>query len=1272
MGALWFSKNKNSNAAKLGLLAVVVVAVVVYWRWIFQLSVLTLGDWGFYFPASQKALFALPSIWDPSSMGQISVDSAASVVNMGWGLLAHALSFGLIERILYMWPIVALLALGSYWFIYNQFKSHIAAFVGAIILLLNTPYLILSTGDLTLLIGMAFAPVVFVLFQRTLDQISPRYAVITGLVASLLGFYEFRVFYILLWVLFFYFVFYVANFRPKLIMQEILRRAGVAALSLAVVLLLNAFWILGLAKLNQFVSNNVFATGLFGNNFLNTPEALTLFSPWWTGSQLARFVVQPIPFLEWLVPLLAILGLYVNRKNRTVIFFGFIAVLGLLLTKQVDAPFPSLYPWLFDHLPGFNAFREASKFYMLITISYAVLISGLIEWLWRNRSRRSWLQITSYGVIVVASAIFLMNGKPLIDGSIQALFVGRSVPTDYGVVYKLLNKQSQYFRTIWLPATSHWAFHDALHPDISTSMLSSSTWANIVNGVAAAQSKVGEIAGTAIVSQPFAKELFDMTSSKYIIVPLRDIQDQDDSFGNQDREYYINSLNSFPWLKRINIGTKQVAVYENPSYKPYISALTNIINLASLKDLAPKYNFITSALKAEFAFAPPASHEPSTSLTDLFESPGRNSLSGDTLTTKIPWAVGETAHINTNQGALSYQVVSDVISFTQRLNVGLLAGGKPLGPQADQSAIIGSAPLNAGGEFVLGQGSTLTPVDLTNPAVRDLGIPTSTPVVYSVEPGNHVNNPELENGLWRPIVEDCNDYDSSPIIGMSLVTDDLQVDKVLQLTASRHAACTGPDPISVSPGEQLMVAFDYRVYKGNEAAFQLVWGGANNAISRNYLAVTGSNWRTLRTLVTVPSGATSLRLRLEAFPNEQKPTEGIDRYTNIRISDLTTVDTLPVSVAPQYKSIAVPPDTRQLSVSDSNLSGKNLIPNPSLNNGLWQKTVGDCNNFDSNPDLGMGLDTRDHSVGRQSLELTAKRHIACTGPPAVKVQEGHVYLLSFDYQSPNSTSASYSVSFNDSDDTLINNKNIAISDQKWHTLNQTFTVPFGATQAYITFDADAADPPTTTIINRYDNFRLVEIPNVAGQYYITSGGGQTLKAPSKITYTLVNPTKKLIRITDATTPFYLAMSEAYHPQWRLELANSKSQGGLASWIPWVKPDAIPSKDHFDLDDFLNGWYVDPAALCRDHPAGCTINANGSYNLQLIAEFAPQRWFYVGLVISVTTLLACIGYLFWVWRRRWRVGIQWTSRHIGIPQAWIRAFVKRVRPAVDGIKRRRRH
>ena len=113
----------------------------------------------------------------------------------------------------------------------------------------------------------------------------------------------------------------------------------------------------------------------------------------------------------------------------------------------------------------------------------------------------------------------------------------------------------------------------------------------------------------------------------------------------------------------------------------------------------------------------------------------------------------------------------------------------------------------------------------------------------------------------------------------------------------------------------------------------------------------------------------------------------------------------------------------------------------------------------------------------------------------------------------------------------------------------------------------------------------------------------------------------------------------YPNQWLSKSSPSTKKVGrlFKSWIPWVHPDQVPDAQHFKLDNFLNGWYVDPAKLCTADPNyggltsleikdSCFRNPDGTYNINLIIEFSPQRYFYVGLIVSITTLIACLTYL----------------------------------------------
>ncbi|HWQ59729.1 MAG TPA: hypothetical protein VN420_01115, partial [Candidatus Fimivivens sp.] len=138
-----------------------------------------------------------------------------------------------------------------------------------------------------------------------------------------------------------------------------------------------------------------------------------------------------------------------------------------------------------------------------------------------------------------------------------------------------------------------------------------------------------------------------------------------------------------------------------------------------------------------------------------------------------------------------------------------------------------------------------------------------------------------------------------------------------------------------------------------------------------------------------------------------------------------------------------------------------------------------------------------------------------------------------------------------------------------------------------------------------------------------------------------NPTNTEISITKASHPFYLNMREGYNSNWKLELNNNTNHGVFRSWIPFVSPDEISAKYHYRYDGYLNGWYVDPVDICGTNgnlKEGCKINEDGTYNIEMTVEFFPQRWFYLGLLISGTTLAGCLGYLGYdfVKRRKRRV------------------------------------
>ena len=174
------------------------------------------------------------------------------------------------------------------------------------------------------------------------------------------------------------------------------------------------------------------------------------------------------------------LGLYLNRKNKNILFFGTIALLGIFLTKQVAPPFPDTYLWLFENFPGFNAFREASKFYLLIILGFSVLIAGFVDWIWKNLDDKGFQYYAKYASIIIIAGIFLWNTKPIITTEFGTLFVQREKPQEYAIFKDFVLKQDSYFRTLWLPTSSRWSIYTNNHPAVNTVSMINTNWSSFI------------------------------------------------------------------------------------------------------------------------------------------------------------------------------------------------------------------------------------------------------------------------------------------------------------------------------------------------------------------------------------------------------------------------------------------------------------------------------------------------------------------------------------------------------------------------------------------------------------------------------------------------------------------------------------------------------------------------------------------------------------------------------------------------------------------------
>jgi hypothetical protein len=1207
-------------------LALLVIDLIVFHEWFFSFSNLTWGDWWFF---SSKGLLTIPYMWDAGTLFGLPLAPSFYPISALGGLLANmGFGFPVIERVLYMWPAVIVGSLGSYYLCRRITKSELAAFVGSIVYVFNTYALRLaSIGHFRIFAAFSFAPLILLFFMKALNEKKYHYAILTGLLSCIASFYDPRVCAIIAIVMVLYAVYHTL-FMEKMTAGLALKNARLTLVPMALVLLTNMYWLLGYWMGGGFSSSPAFTRALAGPGLRDFRHAVALYDGEWISS-------PSVSWFFYLIPVLALLGLVLGRKNRNVVFFGVVALIGILLAKQAGQPFPGLYSWMFNHVPGFKMFREASKFYLLICFGYSVLIAYLAKWLGDRLTRRTWDKAAKYAVVALVLFLFLFNAVSIVTGNCR-LCIPRKMPDDYRILNEFVSEQNSYFRTLGVPMSSRWVdqtqknpmidCHDFMYPTDEIYLSTDTSWARFIGTIkVTAANPLPEIY-TGFIGKPYFGELLADGAFKYVIVPVRDIKNDDDFFGywGINRDAMINALDKAECLKRIDIGTKELAVYEYKGFRPYMYSEDTVFSLDTLSGLDEKYRFAANVLNDRSAFVEgkDASSAGLTMLNNLFEpsEQAEVSVSGAAITDEVdvgPGARNNNVFENTNRRAVSYEAGGGRLQVFSSSIDNLFLNGAPLHfPAGVSGEPVATTAMDPQRDYYLSLGGSMVPVVTGPPRAAGVLAPGQELSLLSSPMGSLVPNGSFEQGPWNEKVLDFNNYDKNPILGMRIAEGRSEGTKAIQLEAARHIAATAQNGIPVNPGSSYLFSIDYQSPNGGNGEYVVSFNPGGTQ-TKETLTMSDTKWHTTSTLIRPPEGTTSLNLALLCSPKAEGQ-KSIVRYDNVKLEEMSVVASYRATGGEGFDSVSAPlkPGKNNLEFRDSSYTFSNLIQNGSFEQGPWNEKVQDFHNYDKNPILGMRI-AEGRSEGTKAIQLEAARHIAATSMGGIPVNPGSSYLISIDYQSPNGGNGEYEVSFNPGGTQT--KETLTMSDTKWHTTSTLIRPPEGTTSLNLALLCSPKAEGQKSIV-RYDNVRLTETPDFLDYYYLVSAPGKPLKSPGKIEFESVNPTKKVVRVKSASTPFFLSMSESYHTGWRATVASK----GKGSYL-------IPESDHLKLDEVSNAWFVDLLELQKRGLA--RGNADGTYDLDLVIEFTPQRYTNIGFVISLIALLAAIAYLVLDWRKR---------------------------------------
>ena len=174
---------------------------------------------------------------------------------------------------------------------------------------------------------------------------------------------------------------------------------------------------------------------------------------------------------------------------------------------------------------------------------------------------------------------------------------------------------------------------------------------------------------------------------------------------------------------------------------------------------------------------------------------------------------------------------------------------------------------------------------------------------------------------------------------------------------------------------------------------------------------------------------------------------------------------------------------------------------------------------------------------------------------------------------------------------------------------------------------------------KYKNVQIKPVFAPVFMFERNSSETTDLEKMPNITFTKINSTKYKVYVEKAGNPYYLVFSEGFHQGWKAyinqsPISNLKSQSNVtasyfngeisegehknifldkSTFETWGKT-SLPEKRHFLTNGYANSWLIKPE------------DAKGKDTYEIIIEFLPQKMFYLGLGISLLTIIFCFGYL----------------------------------------------
>ena len=455
------------------------IGVAVRHSWI-STQPLAAGDWAWRDGPRLSSYFPWPGIWDPSlGLGGANRFLAAFrfPVYAVAGLMSRlGASWTVIEKLLYFVPFAALLPVAGWLLAREIMGSTRWTLLTPLLLLGNTYFLIESNGEIPLTLSEAIGMVALLGFLRAMRRRSLGWALLTGLLVAAACAFDIRPAYLCVVLMAMYFVILALT---TLDWRVLVRRAMLGVLVIAVFVGTQAFWLLPLLSYHGNAGLPIPPTPDFP--ILTLSHGLAGVIALWTGGLPSVNVQAPLNPLFLTLPLVALMPLSARRLTPEILWLAVAALLFAYFVNTDNPPFGGIYDWMYSHVPGWNLFREGSKFLFVVGMAYAILIPVAlrmaIEWAATRTSSLRRTLVRTLATVVAAGVvgISLWTVGVLQSGALDSSTNPTVEPASFMTLSAMLAHDSRPGSLLWFgaPVTTEGLRHHTFiiasptHPDVN-------------------------------------------------------------------------------------------------------------------------------------------------------------------------------------------------------------------------------------------------------------------------------------------------------------------------------------------------------------------------------------------------------------------------------------------------------------------------------------------------------------------------------------------------------------------------------------------------------------------------------------------------------------------------------------------------------------------------------------------------------------------------------------------------------------------------------------